>query len=568
MHPLLMRQLTQAGLNADRAPTNIDVWQTFLSNLSQNLVAINLQAQEELSVVQAERDRLRSVLTSLNDGLCVFNRDGDLIFVNPAARHYLGLKEGTLDSSTLLESFRIHDQWQPDYFLTTNALQESVREGAQLRDSDAILIRPDETLMPVACTLNPIIKGAHVTGMLLVFRDISEQKAISNALLISKESAEKASAAKSDFLSSMSHELRTPMNAILGYGEILQEDLSNPPSPDIDSEYLYDLKGYTHNILEAGKNLLELINEVLDLTRIESGKIELHLTRADMVMVIKDCLQSIEPELKNKHLHLEILALPNTPLLVLADQNRVMQIAKQVISNAIKHNRESGSIKVSLTQPSVDWVRLTIQDTGVGMTLEQQKHLYKPFNRMSGRNLSKGTGIGLTITKRLLEIMGGQIIVQSEVGVGSTFIVDLPTGETVFDVNTIAKQASMRKFLLLYIEDSATNVSLMSNILRERPDIAFISAPSGEMGLELARAHLPDIILLDINLPGINGFEVLKRLRIATATQNIPILGLSADDTIEVLEQAKSAGFYQYMVKPLQKKQLLQTLQAILPQEQ
>jgi len=211
---------------------------------------------------------------------------------------------------------------------------------------------------------------------------------------------------------------------------------------------------------------------------------------------------------------------------------------------------------------------LTIQDTGVGMTLEQQKHLYKPFNRMSGRNLSKGTGIGLTITKRLLEIMGGQIIVQSEVGVGSTFIVDLPTGETVFDVNTIAKQASMRKFLLLYIEDSATNVSLMSNILRERPDIAFISAPSGEMGLELARAHLPDIILLDINLPGINGFEVLKRLRIATATQNIPILGLSADDTIEVLEQAKSAGFYQYMVKPLQKKQLLQTLQAILPQEQ
>ncbi len=222
MHPLLMRQLTQAGLNADRLPANVDVWQTFLSNLSQNLVAINLQAQEELSVVQAERDRLRSVLTSLNDGLCVFNRDGDLIFVNPAARQYLGLKEGTLDSSTLLESFRIHDQWQPDYFLTAAALQEAVREGAQLRDPDAALIRPDESLMPVACTLNPIIKGAHVTGMLLVFRDISEQKAIANALLISKESAEKASAAKSDFLSSMSHELRTPMNAILGYGEILQ----------------------------------------------------------------------------------------------------------------------------------------------------------------------------------------------------------------------------------------------------------------------------------------------------------------------------------------------------------
>jgi PAS domain S-box-containing protein len=566
MHPLLMRQLTQIGLNADRLPTNVEIWQAFLHNLSQNFVAVNLQAQEELSLVQAERDRLRSVLTSLNDGLCVFNRDGDLIFVNPAARQALGLKESTLDSFSLLESFRIHDQWQPDYFLSTTALQEALREGAQLRDPDAILVRADEILMPIACTLSPIIKGAHVTGMLLVFRDISEQKAISNALLISKESAEKASAAKSDFLSSMSHELRTPMNAILGYGEILQEDLSNPP-PEIDNDYLYDLKGYTTNILEAGKNLLELINEVLDLTRIESGKIELHLSRADMVMVIKDCLQSVEPDLKNKHLHLEILALPDTPLLVLADQNRVMQIAKQVISNAIKHNRESGNIKISLTQPSVDWVRLTIQDTGVGMTVEQQKQLYKPFTRMSGRNLSKGTGIGLTITKRLVEIMGGQIMVQSELGTGSTFIVDLPTGESVFDVNTIAKQASMRKFLLLYIEDSATNVSLMSNILRERPDIAFISAPSGEMGLELARAHLPDVVLLDINLPGINGFEVLKRLRVATATQNIPVLGLSADDTVEVLEQAKSAGFYQYMVKPLQKKQLLQTLQVLLPRD-
>lgn len=566
MHPLLMRQLAQAGLSADRLPANIDTWQTFLNNLSQNLVAINLQTQEELSVVQAERDRLRSVLTSLNDGLCVFNRDGDLIFVNPAARHYLGLKEGALDTVTLLENFRIHDQWQPDYFLSTSALQEALREGAQLRDPDASLVRSNESLMPIACTINPIVKGAHVTGMLLVFRDISEQKAIANALLLSKEAAEKASAAKSDFLSSMSHELRTPMNAILGYGEILQEDLINPP-PEIDSDYLDDLQGYTHNILEAGKNLLELINEVLDLTRIESGKIELHLTRADMVMVVKDCLQSVEPDLKNKHLHLDIIALPDTPLLVLADQNRVMQITKQVISNAIKHNKELGSIKISLTQPSVDWVRLSIQDTGVGMTAEQQKQLYKPFTRMSGRNLSKGTGIGLTITKRLLEIMGGQIMVESELGAGSTFIVDLPTGETSFDINTLSKHASIRKFLLLYIEDSATNVSLMSNILRERPDVAFISAPSGEMGLELARAHLPDVILLDINLPGINGFEVLKRLRIAAATQNIPVLGLSADDTIEVLEQAKNAGFYQYMVKPLQKKQLLQTLQALLPQE-
>jgi len=566
MHPLLMRQLTQASLNNDRLPTNIDIWQTFLSNLSQTLVTINLQAQEELAIVQAERDRLRSVLTSLNDGLCVFNRDGDLIFVNPTARQYLGIKESVLDATTLLESLRFHDQWQPDYFLTTSALQEALREGAQLRDPDAALIRADEILMPVACTLNPIIKGAHVTGMLLVFRDISEQKAISNALLVAKESAEKASAAKSDFLSSMSHELRTPMNAILGYGEILQEDLSNPPA-ETDNEYLYDLKGYTHNILEAGKNLLELINEVLDLTRIESGKIELHLTRADMVTVIQDCVQFFQPDLKHKHLQLEILTLPASPLLVLADQNRVMQIVKQVISNAIKHNREKGIIKISLTQPSVDWVRLVVQDTGVGMTMEQQKQLYKPFTRMSGRNLSKGTGIGLTITKRLLEIMGGQITIQSEVDVGSTFTIDLPTGETVFDINTIAKQASMRKFLLLYIEDSATNVSLMANILRERPDIAFISAPSGEMGLELARAHSPDVILLDINLPGINGFEVLKRLRIATSTQNIPILGLSADDTIEVLEQAKSAGFYQYMVKPLQKKQLLQTLQVIVPQE-
>jgi len=561
MHPLLRQQLHQAGLDADQLPVDQQAWLQFLRLASHTYATQDASPQQEILRVVTERDKLRTILTSLRDGLCVFGREGQLLFLNAAARQILLPKTGSLDGQRALSCFRINDQWRPGHYLSTDALTALLREGSALHDCEARLVQLDGTVLPVACTINPMHKASHVIGTVLVFRDTTEQQRVSAALLASKEVAEKASLAKSEFLSSMSHELRTPMNAILGYGEILLDDLSEAPE-QCDPDFVSDLRDYTSNILQAGRNLLELINEVLDLTRIESGHIELNITRADVVTVLKSCIAELRPKLAEKNLTLDIGTLLAAPVYVLADADRLRQILNQVLSNAVKHNREGGNICLQLDSPSAERVRLQVKDTGVGMTAEQQTQIFNPFLRISGRNLSKGTGVGLTIAKQLLEIMDGRITVDSQANVGSTFWIELPTGETS-KVSANAPEAS-RKYLLLYIEDSRTNVSLMANILRERPDIAFISAPTGELGLELARAHRPDVILLDINLPGINGFEVLERLRSAPVTHEIPVLGLSADDSSSALQQAKKAGFYDYMIKPLQKKQLLQVLSDML----
>ncbi len=575
MHPRLLEFLQKSGLNADTTPHTPQQWHIFLQHINTALqqadnadaspLAHLPQSQQEVVHIIAERDKLRSVLSSISMGLCLFGREAQLLFINPAARQYLQMAEATVDTQAVLSRLRISDQWQPNCYLEPEGVQRMIAEGSSLTEASAFLRRDGLEDLSIACCLYPISKGVRVSGAVLLFRDTSEQQKVAAALLAAKESAEKASAAKSDFLSSMSHELRTPMNAILGYGEILQEDLGDP-SNEHDPDYFEDLLVYVDNILQAGRNLLGLINEVLDLTKIESGKIELQITKSDLLEVSKQCIEKLRPQLAEKNLQLDLTQLPSQPVYALADAKRIKQVFSQLLSNAVKHNKEQGSIQVRIEQPSIETVRLVVADTGVGMSEAQQAQIFKPFTRISGRNLSKGTGVGLTIAKQLLDIMGGHIGLKSQLDLGSTFWIELPTGETA-ETEKSNSPGTDRKYLLLYIEDSRTNVSLMGKILQDRPEIAFISAPTGEMGLELARAHRPDIILLDINLPGISGFEVLERLRTVTGTRDIPVIGLSADDSKEALAQAKTVGFIHYMIKPLKKAQFLQALDKLAKPE-
>ncbi|MDM8547782.1 ATP-binding protein [Candidatus Venteria ishoeyi] len=565
--------LAQSGLTSDSPPPDAATWQQFLTRLDwypgqpdsktpPDTPSLEFHQQQ---YVLAERNKLRAILSKIQDGLCVFGREGQLLFLNPAARRYLDIEETLPQNLQILSRLRIHDPWHHDNYLDAEALVQLLREGGVVEDTDAQLLPLNENEetppLPISCHMIPISQGAHITSTLLTFQDISEYQQVSAAMIAAKDNAEQASVAKSDFLSSMSHELRTPMNAILGYGELLNEDLEDAPEA-CDPDYLEDLQAYTGNILTAGTNLLQLINEVLDLTRIESGQIRLNITKSDLLDSLHHCVQQTQATLaeKNLSLHLEHLpAAEHPPIQVLADEKRLQQVIYQLLSNAVKHNREQGEISLHIEQSSPERVRLLIKDTGVGMNEEEQVQVFKPFTRISGRNLSRGTGIGLTIVHQLVEAMDGRIGVDSTPDVGSCFWIELPTGESP-PVSQDVSTSTDRKYLLLYIEDSRTNVSLMSKFLEERPDIAFISAPTGEMGVELARAHHPDVILLDINLPGINGFEVLKQLRLLPATRHIPVLGLSADDTQESLDMAKTAGFVQYMLKPLQKKQLLHAL--------
>jgi CheY-like chemotaxis protein len=229
----------------------------------------------------------------------------------------------------------------------------------------------------------------------------------------------------------------------------------------------------------------------------------------------------------------------------------------------VKYNRDKGSITIQLFQPTLEYVRIEVKDTGVGLTPEQKAKVFDPFTRFEGLNLIEGTGIGLTITKRLLEIMDGRIGVESEINVGSTFWVEVPSGEESNEEINDTSELQLRKYILLYVEDSRTSVSLMAQVLKARPDIALMSAHTGEMGLKLAAMHNPDVILLDINLPGMDGFEVLKHLREIEKVRDIPILALSANDTFN-LERIREAGFFKYIIKPLDIKQFLEVIDEAL----
>jgi signal transduction histidine kinase len=595
MQEKVIQQLHKAGLEFNNLPTDLGKWQKFLNQINSSY---NDAAQERLIMgrkfnhvqnnttkelnnsidttgnnrTNMELHKLRLILSSISDGLCAFDKNGRIIFINNAAKNYLEIQnKKSITGIELLSRFKFHDQWKSDEHLTVNSILQMFKDGGSLRDNDATLLQSDKNTLPIFCAINPIIYHRIVIGSAMIFKDITENKRIEQDLISMKNSAEIASDAKSDFLSSMSHELRTPMNAILGYGEILEEDLEYALEENEElEEYIDDFKSSITNILNAGRSLLGLINGVLDLTRIEKKQLDIEIKKLNLVDIIASCIVSCTPDLIKEDISLKNEIDKHQNITVLADKQRLIQVIDNLLSNAIKHNKTGGSIILDIEQSSnAECVRLLIEDTGVGVPLDQYEQIFKPFIRISGRNLSKGTGVGLTITQQLLEIMGGQIGLDSEVDVGSIFWIELPTGEKNIqkniDVSNIASlNIDNSKYSLLYVEDSRTNVSLMKKILKSRTDIALIPASTGELGIELAYTYKPDLILLDINLPGINGFEVLKRLRKIAEIKDTPILGLSANDTAMAIEQAKNMGFYSYMIKPLDKKLFLKIISEIL----
>lgn len=574
MHSLLKRQLRRAGFDYNTLPTDPVLWQEFLSHIERFYTNVDRERQllqQHLTLTPVallpENAPQAKIINALSDGLCVFDSHGQLIFANPAAERYLGATVEQLKLNGVLERFELHDQVNPNLPLSHLQLFQRVIEGYSFQDRKAYLKRADQPSLPVSCLFNPLIDNQQVIGFTLLFSDISDLKTMEAELITAKESAEKASQAKSQFLSSMSHELRTPMNAILGYSELLKEDL-NVSLEEMESEDIESMLQYVGNILHAGWHLLELINKVLDLTRIEAGKLEVTIEKVDLVDLIKECVSFVKPQAEKTHITLENETAALTPCYALVDRGRLKQVIINLLSNAVKYNNEEGKVQIRIVQPHTETIRLEVQDTGVGLTEEQKSRVFDPFTRLSGLNLIEGTGIGLTITKRLLEIMDGKIGVESEINQGSTFWVELPTGEIVDNELNQPDDLHLRRYILLYIEDSRTNVSLVAQILKARPDIALMSAHTGEMGLELAKMHHPDVILLDINLPGMDGFEVLAQLRKDEQTQNIPVIALSANDTAHQLERGHDAGFLSYMVKPLDIKKFLQSIDFALKHQE
>lgn len=398
------------------------------------------------------------------------------------------------------------------------------------------------------------------------------QLALANAELANAiEEARSANQAKSAFLSSMSHELRTPLNAILGFAQILTSD--SLPST------LEQKKEFANHILKSGRHLLTLINEILDLAKVESGTVTLSMEPVALADTLQETRTMVEPIAAARGVR---VLYPDVPgAVVLADRTRLKQVLLNLLSNAVKYNREAGAVVLSCEQVGPTRIRLSVQDTGVGLDAEQVASLFQPFNRLGQEGgQQEGTGIGLVVTKRLVELMGGEIGVTSSPGVGSVFWIELATtaplaphapegaDEQPDDVQTLPSEGGslLNPHLILYVEDNPANLRLVEEIVRFRRDLRLLSAPDGHMGLSLARAHQPELILMDLNLPGMSGIEVLRQLRADPVTSNIPVIALTANAMQRDIERGQAAGFNRYLTKPIDIDRFTEAINSTLAQ--
>jgi signal transduction histidine kinase/AmiR/NasT family two-component response regulator len=378
------------------------------------------------------------------------------------------------------------------------------------------------------------------------------QLELSNAELeVAMAAAKNANQAKSAFLSSMSHELRTPLNAILGFAQILTSE--SLPST------LAQKKEFAGHILKSGRHLLTLINEILDLAKVESGTVTLSMEPVALADMLVECRNMTEPLAQQRKIR---MLFPDAPAAVVqADRTRLKQVLLNLLSNAIKYNRDMGAVVCDCSVVGANRVRLSVQDTGMGLRPEQIDALFQPFNRLGQENGSEeGTGIGLVVTRRLVELMGGEIGVSSSVGVGTVFWIELGltqpvpsiAGEaSVLAIEHTQARAPLAEHTLLYVEDNPANLKLVQEIVRYRTDLHLLTAPDGHIGIELAKAHLPDVILMDLNLPCVSGSDALKELRSDPRTAHIPVIALTASAMPRDVERGLASGFSRYLTKPI-----------------
>jgi len=408
-------------------------------------------------------------------------------------------------------------------------------------------------------------------GVFAAARDVTERKRFEQTLQENnieleraRTAAEKANLAKSDFLSSMSHELRSPLNAILGFAQLMISDTPPPTPAQVAS---------IDPILRAGWYLLDLINEILDLAQIESGKLALSLEPTSLSEVMDECRAMIEPQGQKRGIG---MSFPHfeSPCFVDADRTRLKQVIINLLSNAIKYNRVNGTVMVECAPSTPEHIRISVRDTGAGLRPDMVKQLFQSFNRLGRESTAEeGTGIGLVMSKRLVEMMGGTIGVESTVGLGSVFWFDLNAaaipklaahpGDASHTTPTPSRDnAPLRT--LLYVEDNPANLQLVEQLIARRPDVGLLSARTGKQGIGIAREQRPDVILMDINLPGISGIEALRILREDPATAHIPVVALSANAMPRDIERGLVAGFFRYLTKPIRVDEFMKTLDVAL----
>ncbi|MBV8036131.1 ATP-binding protein [Roseateles sp.] len=391
----------------------------------------------------------------------------------------------------------------------------------------------------------------------------AQLEASNEELRVATAAAEKANRAKSEFLSSMSHELRTPLNAIIGFGQLLGGSVA-----ELGGERRQE---YAEHIVGAGKHLLTLINEILNLARIESGHVELSLEPVPLDGLLDECRRMMEPLATQRGIVLRFET--SGGFVVHADRTRLKQVLLNLVSNAIKYNRPNGTVTVGGELTDARQLRIAVRDTGAGLAPDQVEALFQPFNRLGHEaGPEQGTGIGLVVTKRLVELMGGRVGVQSTPGEGSVFWVELLASELATLPKTSAAHidalpASVREgppATVLYVEDNPASLRLVEELLRARRGLRLLTASNGRSGVEVARAERPDVILMDNNMPLMTGREAQALLKQDPRTAHIPVIALTANAMPDAAAASLKAGFFRYLTKPLDAAELMNALDSAL----
>ena len=512
--------------------------------------SLETRVQKRTAELEQQNRRNETILRTALDGFFTVDTTGHIRTANPAFFAMLGYNEAELLRMTIQD-------------IEANESPQDVAAHMKVvitRGYDRFDTRyrcKDGNHVAAEISVNYVDIGGENLFYAFV-RDITPRKQAETELREARDEAVRASRAKSDFLSRMSHELRTPMNAILGFGQLLEFHQDHPLDPV--------QRDNVQEILRAGRHLLELINEVLDLARIESGRLDLALEPVALAPIIEATLAQIRPLAEHRHISIEATT---ENCIFTADALRLRQVLLNLLSNAVKYNRDNGSIRVTCAPAQDGRARLAVHDTGRGISAEGLARLFRPFERLENAyDAIEGTGIGLALSKRLVEAMGGRIGVDSAVGAGSTFWIELPLSTATAVAAPVDSSKRMPVLgtvrTLLYVEDDPANLRLMQRIIATHSGWTLLDAHNAEFGLELAFVHRPDLILMDINLPGMSGFEALQRLRAHPATRTTPVIAITANAMPRDVERGRAAGFNDYLTKPLDVSQFLDVIDRLV----
>ena len=507
--------------------------------------------------------RLLDAVDSLNDPFFLWDADERLILANAAAAKGPGGE--TLAPGVRLEDVVAHRVKAGRFPAAAGREDEYIRERlARARRAGG---EPAEIRLADGRWLSIRDRRTREGGLVNLVVDITEMKTREAELAAARRAADTANRAKSDFLSRMSHELRTPLNAVIGFSQMMQIDRRDALTPR-QLEYCRDIES-------GGRHLLALVNDVLDLARIESGNDRMSIERTSVADVLLSLSAAMTALAQAAEVDLRIADPAGLPGLR-ADQTRLHQILLNLVSNAIKYNRKGGSVGISATAAPGDRIRIAVADTGIGIAAEHQAEVFEPFHRLGQEHSGiDGTGIGLAICKRLVEAMDGSIGFSSAVGEGSTFWIELPAADTSASIVATTAGPSQPEpveapggtdgFSLLYVEDNPANMRLMEHLISILPHVTLLTASTPRLGLDLARAHRPDIILLDLHLPGMSGYEMLTQLKAMPETRGIPVAALTAAAMPSDIKRGLDAGFFRYLTKPIDVKEFLAAIGECIP---